>query len=77
MVVFSLQWDRHIDVTTTQSLTARPTTAVCHYGLFATATMTAETAAMSRAVVSLRTRVQCHIPALITNTFMFVHHFMS
>lgn len=47
------QWDQNIDVTTTQSLSARPTTAVCHCGLCVTATMIAETTVMSRAVVSL------------------------
>lgn len=52
--MFSPQWDQHTDVTTTQSLSARPTTAVCHCGLFATATTTAETTVMNRAVVSLR-----------------------
>lgn len=51
--MFCPQWDQHIDVTTTLSLTARQTTVVCHCGLFAMATMTAETTVMSRAVVSL------------------------
>lgn len=47
----SPQWDQRIDVTITQILIARPTTAVCPCGLYATATMTAETTVMSRAVV--------------------------
>lgn len=50
---FWAQWDQHIDVTTTLSLPARPTTAVCLCGLSATATTTAEMTVMSRDVVSL------------------------
>lgn len=47
------QWDQHIDVTTTLSFPAKPTTAACLCGLSATATTTAEMTAMSRDVVSL------------------------
>lgn len=50
---FSPKWDQHIDVTITQSLTARPTTDVCLCGLYAMATTTAETTVMNKAVVSV------------------------
>lgn len=50
-VVFS-QWGRLIAVTTTPSLSAGPTTAVCHSGLCATATTTAGTTVMSSTAVS-------------------------
>lgn len=53
MLFFFVKWDQHIDVTTTLSLPARPTTAVCLCGLSAMATMTAEMTVMSRDVVSL------------------------
>lgn len=47
------QWVRRIDVTTTQSLCARRTTAACPSGPSVMARTTAGTTAMSRAAVSL------------------------
>lgn len=52
-------------MTTIQNLPAKPTTAVCHCGLSATATTTAETTATSRAVVSLFSNRPCTVRALL------------
>lgn len=51
--MFGPQWDLRFDVIITQSLTVKPTTAAYRCGLCATAKMTAETTATSRAVVSV------------------------